>query len=236
MYSAIRHFFSFLSNPEATVDSSAHWTRKLLACIGILFAMFSVNIFVGILQTLLVRSGLIGDAIGSFEKPAYIRQMPDYAIFLEFVVLAPLLEELAFRGLLQRSAWLIRLSVSVILYLTVCRIFGLNFYRIDRWTMVVAMLSVLAFFCWKGGSSKLKDFLAIRRVRLAVLWCGCLLFALWHYHNFSLEGMDMPTVVVHLLPFFINGLLLAWTGQRFGLPWGIGVHAANNAWPFLLLG
>lgn len=195
-----------------------------------------VNITVGLLHTLLVSRGMIADAIGGFEKPAYIREMPGYAVFLEFVVLAPLLEELGFRGLLQRSSIYIRASLAVSLYLLVCTLFGLNFYRMDWWTLLVTICSGMFFFLTRAYLERIKHFLYARKVRLTLLWCGSILFALWHYHNFTLEGMAFFTALVHLLSFLINGLLLAWVGVRFGLLWGIAVHAMNNAWPFFLLG
>lgn len=232
----MRHFLNFLCYPYAPADRSVRWGKKMRIALGVLVVMLVVNIALGLLQTLLVSRGLIADAIGGFEKPAYIREMSSYAVFLEFVVLAPLLEELAFRGLLQRSSMYIRASLAVGLYLLVCTVFDLNFYIMDRWTLLIAVCSGMFFFLTRAYLERIKGFLDAPKVRLVLLWCGSILFALWHYHNFTLEGMGLFTAVVHLLPFFINGLLLAWVGVRFGLPWGIAVHAMNNAWPFLLLG
>ena len=128
----MRHFLNFLCYPYAPADGSDRWSKKMRIALGVLVVMFMVNVAVGLLQTVLVSRSLIADAIGGFEKPAYIREMPSYAVFLEFVVLAPLLEELAFRGLLQRSSMYIRASLAVGLYLLVCTVFGLNFYRMHR--------------------------------------------------------------------------------------------------------
>jgi membrane protease YdiL (CAAX protease family) len=154
----MRHFLTFLCYPYAPADRSVRWGKKMRISLVVLVVMFMVNITVGLLHTLLVSRGLIADAIGGFEKPAYIREMPGYAVFLEFVVLTPLLEELAFRGLLQRSSIYIRASLAVNLYILVCTLFGLNFYRMDWWTLLVTICSGMFFFLTRAYLERIKHF------------------------------------------------------------------------------
>ncbi|WP_346984612.1 CPBP family glutamic-type intramembrane protease [Chryseobacterium sp. POE27] len=67
-----------------------------------------------------------------------------------------------------------------------------------------------------------------------MIWGGAIAFGVWHYYNFDFNNTDIVTVIVTLLPFMINGLLLAYVVAKNGLQWSITLHMANNLWPLII--
>ncbi|MXN91132.1 CPBP family intramembrane metalloprotease [Flavobacterium sp. Sd200] len=226
------HFISFLKGKPAIPELSGFIPRlKLFA--WILPLMLLVIILSALLQMLLVRLG-ITDAVKSTGMiPDYMRTMPSYRIILEIVILAPLLEETAFRGVLQRRVIWFKTGIFSLTYLMVCRILELNFYEV---TLATSLIFCVASFTFLLREKSILPIIAMfdrPPLRAMTIWCSAIAFGFWHYYNFDFSDASFFTILISLLPFIINGLLLSYVAVKGGLPLSILLHMANNAWPLL---
>ncbi len=120
-------FISFLKGHPIPAGQSTP-ISKIKLTILMLIAMLAVNTLVAGLQMMLLRWGITQPIRSSGVIPEYMKDMPRYRIVLEIVLLAPLLEETAFRGILQNNERWFRIALVSLAYLITCRIFSLNFY------------------------------------------------------------------------------------------------------------
>lgn len=193
-----------------------------------------INVLVAMLQMLLLRWGVITETKSSGIIPAYLRNKQTYQVIIEIVLLAPLLEETAFRGLLQHNRWWLRLSLISLSYLITCRIFQLNFYLLTWYTASILLFSFLTLLLSGRQINAMIMFANRQSTRIILIWLSAILFSLWHYYNFDFSQAGILTVLISLLPFLINGLLLSYVAAKNGLAWSILMHLVNNAWPLLI--
>lgn len=205
---------------------------KLIALI--LPAMLFVIIFTLLFQILLTSFGVIQPVESSGMIPEYMKSMSTFQVIAEIVILAPVLEETAFRGLLEKNSRWFRISVVSISYLLICRIFGINFYEFSSSTALAILGSTFILLVPTKNICSAINMLQKRAYRLILIWGGAFAFGLWHYYNFDFNNTDIVTILTTLLPFMINGLLLAYVVAKNGLQWSIFLHMANNLWPLII--
>ena len=205
---------------------------KLIALI--LPAMLLVIVFTLLLQILLTKFGIIQPVKSAGMIPDYMKSMSTFQVITEIAILAPILEETAFRGLLQKNYTWFRISLVSVFYLFICRIFGINFYELSISTASALLVSLITLFIPTKNINRFIIILQKRTYRLFLIWGGAIAFGLWHYYNFDFKHIDILTVIVTLLPFMINGLLLAYVVAKNGLQWSIILHMANNLWPLII--
>jgi len=205
---------------------------KLIALI--LPSMLFVILFTLLFQILLTKFGIIEPVKSSGMIPDYMKSMSKFQIITEIVILAPILEETAFRGLLEKNSRWFRISLASIFYLFICRIFGVNFYEFSISTALALLGSMICLFIPTDNIKSAIIKLQKRVYRLILIWGGAFAFGLWHYYNFDFNHIDIGTVIATLLPFMINGLLLAYVVMKNGLQWSILLHMANNLWPLMI--
>jgi membrane protease YdiL (CAAX protease family) len=202
-------------------------TSKIRMIILGLLAMLLVNVLVAFLQQLLLRASMISPVTSGGVIPAYMRNMSGVRVWTEIVLLAPIFEETAFRGILQTNNRIFQLSLSMAFYLLVCKCFHLNFYELTYGTaFVIVMAACLSFL-----RIAVPEHINIRR---SILFSSLLAFTFWHYDNFHFHQANLLTIGISLLPFFLNGCILTYVSMRYGLGWSIIIHMFNNAWPLLL--
>ncbi|OMP13632.1 CAAX amino terminal protease [Corchorus olitorius] len=226
-------FFSFLKGYPIPAGQST-LISKIRLTILMLIAMLVVNTLVAGLQMMMLRWGITEPIRSSGVIPEYMKGMPRYRIVLEIVLLAPVLEETAFRGILQNNERWFRIALVSLAYLIICRIFGLNFYELSWATIGILCAASLLLFMRKKYTAKIIDAKTRTPFRLILIWLSAVAFGFWHYYNFDFSQAGIITIAVSLMPFAINGLLLSYVAVKNGLSWSILLHVANNAWPMLL--
>ncbi|WP_129714896.1 type II CAAX prenyl endopeptidase Rce1 family protein [Pedobacter sp. SYP-B3415] len=233
MAAYLRDFYCFLSEHNSSSGLPANPARNALFIGKSLLFMLAVNFVCAGIQVLLVRYGIIDDVIAGRRLPDYLRGMSQAGLFFEFVLLGPLIEELAFRGILQRNSRWFRAALVAVTYLTVCRLCGWNFYLMSLHTALALTGSMLVLALPARPFRKLHAALSTHPAQRALSWISAACFALWHYFNFNFGSAAELTIGITLLPFFINGLILNWTALRLGLLWSCLLHICNNLWPFV---
>lgn len=121
-----------------------------------------------------------------------------------------------------------------IFYLLICRISGINFYEFSSSTALAILGSTITLFVPTENINSAIIKLQKRAYRLILIRVGAFVFGLWHYYNFDFNNIGIVTVIATLLPFMINGLLLAYVVAKNGLQWSILLHMANNLWPLMI--
>lgn len=147
----------------------------------------------------------------------------------EFLIFAPIMEELAFRGWLTGRIAALRFGVygMAAIGLLTASAFAADLYAIPM-TLVGIALSFAGLIHW----------LATRDRETAVpawftrhfhwfVWGSTLLFGLIHLGNY--EPLTHPLGLLVVVPQTIGGLLLAYTRTRLGLGAAMAHHAAYNA-------
>lgn len=229
----MKNFFHFLMGYQDTSPLTAYRSKlKLIALV--LPTMFVVIVFTLLFQILLTRAGIIQPVTSSGMIPEYMKSMSAFQVITEIVILAPILEETAFRGLIQKNYTWFRVSLVSICYLLICRVLGINFYEFSISTALAVLGSTITLLVRSKNINSLIIMLQKRAYRLILIWGGAIAFGLWHYYNFEFDNMGTVTVIATLLPFMINGLLLAYVAAKIGLQWSILLHMANNSWPLII--
>lgn len=229
----MKDFFLFLSGSTG-ISPSKDITTKIKLVVLTLPTMFLVIVATLLLQILLIRLQITQPVPSSGMVPDYMRSMSRFRVILELVFLAPVLEETAFRGPTQKSSGWFRVSLVAIVYLFICRIFEINFYEISPSTFLALTCGFITLVISNKSINSAIIFLQTKPYRIILIWAGALLFALWHYYNFDFSDTGLLGVVLTLLPFMINGLLLAYVATKNGLQWSIFLHMANNLWPLII--
>jgi len=148
---------------------------------------------------------------------------------LEFLVIAPLLEELAFRAWLTGRTAALRFAIYGF---TALGLMLAGVYAPAEYAMPMALAGAACVFAglihW--GRTRHRDRSVpvwfTRRFHWFV-WGSSLLFGLIHLGNY--EPLSHPLGLLVVLPQTIGGLLLAYTRTRIGLGAAMAHHAAYNA-------
>lgn len=146
-----------------------------------------------------------------------------------FLLLAPVLEELVYRGWLTGRVAALRFAVYGFAALA---IFGASLFVSADMAMPLALAGVAVVLAGlvQWSLTRTRDTAVpawfTRHFRWFV-WGSTLLFGLAHLGNY--EAISSPLGLLVVLPQTIGGLLLAYTRTRLGLGAAMAHHAAYNA-------
>lgn len=185
-------------------------------------ALYLLHISVLLLIILPITSGV--QALLELDPPDAFDKISQAWLIPLTVVIAPVLEELAFRGWQSgrpRALWLLGCTVTGSGALAVVM------HRLaPPWTVAVLLATVaIAALGWfmlrKRATPKL-----FRQAYPWVFWLVALGFAGVHILNY---GSPSPLTVLLVLPQFWAGIMLGFTRQRLGLGASMLQHAGANA-------
>jgi membrane protease YdiL (CAAX protease family) len=170
---------------------------------------------------------LWGRSVGVLPAPVPLDMTPA-AILFSFLVVAPLTEELLFRGWLTGRVAGLRFALYGAAALAIL-LASLGLERGERgpFALVAAALVFAGLFHW--GLTRRRDARVpgwfVRHFG-AITWGSSLLFGLIHLGNY--DGIAGPLGLLVVLPQTVGGLLLAYVRTRIGLLAAILYHAAYN--------
>ncbi|GAB4055065.1 CPBP family glutamic-type intramembrane protease [Spirosoma litoris] len=198
--------------------------------------IFLFKLIIGFLSISLNKYGLIDPSKGSGDLTSWLSETSNFQFIFEVVILAPFLEEFAFRGIIQSNRLTVTLAVIVIAYLMACVLNQANFYSLTVKTLSIGIFSILfGILFYKFLSYYLISLTANYKINIYIIWLSACGFALWHYNNYDFVNARPQTIFLALLPHFISGLVLSWTSLIYGLKWSIILHIINNAIPTLII-
>jgi hypothetical protein len=154
-----------------------------------------------------------------------LKELPKLNVFLFAVVLAPLIEELTFRGFLVFKRFMVGLSAGAFTYS-----FGqvLLHPYLSRYFVVVTAFVVLCLTLVVLKEDRLKISLITKR---RLLYFSCTLFALVHISNYDVSNVSVGVTLLLLfavIPQGVTGICLSFVRLKNGIAWSIFYHSIFN--------
>lgn len=162
--------------------------------------------------------------------PDAFDEVPDGWFLPVTILIAPVLEELFFRGWLtgrKRALWLFACAVAaaVLLYVST---FGLNVLVVAGLFVLIALAAPAGWFLLRKQAEPPRWF---AKAFPAIFYLTVLGFAAMHLSNYSNWSLIMLPLV---LPQLWIGLMLGYIRMRIGLPGSILAHMLSNSAVLLL--
>lgn len=207
---------------------SRGWGVVLLGALTLVFA-FDLGI-----------GWLAGKALGGLESdsqgfgdmylPLAIEQQASLAEDLfDYLLLAPLLEELLYRGWLDGRLAALRFAAygfaAEALFIAALFLDNPAAQIVGLFAVGVVLAGLLQWLATRDRDRQVPPWFSCNFHWL--VWGSSLLFGLIHLGNY--EPLTHPLGVLVVLPQIIGGLLLAYTRTRLGLGAAMAQHAAYNA-------
>ncbi len=230
MVAIIKDFFYFFKSKKSKNENSKNIYFWLIS--GYLLLLTFKSVF-GILKIILLKNNLITPTTGPGSPGEWIAETSLYTFALQVAVLAPLYEEFAFRGIIQKNKTIVKSSIGIILFLLSCILTGTKIYElsVNASIILIIVISILLFL-----SSKtiilIQDF--IERNTKSIIYLSSVLFALWHHGNFDFSKANTFTIFFTFLPHFVSGLIFSWISIRKGFFSGLILHFINNILPVIV--
>ncbi len=214
----------FAVRPTFVVQKLA-WGREAAL---VLLVLVALDLAIGL--TAEAGLGLLGTAGSGGVLPAPVkRDLPPAIDLINALALAPVLEEVLFRGWMSGRYAALRFAAWGMAALGVLLV---NLHLPEEIAQHVRKAATIGmvFALYQWARSRNHDTAVppwfIRHFHWLV-WGSTLLFGAIHFGNF--ESLSHPLGILVVLPQTIGGLLLAYTRTRLGLRAAMAHHAAFNA-------
>ena len=223
---AIKDFYQFLCDP--TFNYKSHKPESFRNITAILGLVFLFNVFAAQFIFSFVE---MDDSVHKMTQ-----MLEEYSLIVIFalsVILAPVIEEIIFRGFLRYP-----LSVVGIVLSGLIGIAGyLKYINSISWIVfgIIAAASImLSFILYNNATliSKLEFY--FKKYFGVAFYASVVLFAYLHITNFNEVAYWYLTPLL-VLPQFVLGLFLGYVRVRNNLWASMYVHALNNLVPMTLL-
>ncbi len=229
--------YLFLLNPEFVVHelpfrekyknlkAAFFLNAKMLLVWGIILA------FISLIFSILELSSPFSILSQRFRS---LKELPKLNALLFAVVLAPLVEELSFRGFLVFKRFMVGLSVGAFTYS-----FGQVLFHpyVSRYFIIATAFVVICITLLTLNEDRLKISLRSKRW---MLYFSCTLFALVHISNYDISNLSVGLTLLLLfsvVPQGITGICLSYVRLKNGILWSMIYHSIFNLFcitPFLL--
>jgi len=230
MYSLIH----FIGRPSGTFDRYIENREKIKLFVQAFLFLFLARIILGMIvyvEKILEFPGVsyILKSHKSFN-PAF----DHLSLALLLIIIAPVFEELSFRGFFSENKLVIRVSVGAFIVMAMNIVYEASPFRnlFNTTTLIaisfalfIAIVNLLSFY-----ADSIHKFISDRWTML--MYLSMLLFSVLHLQNFNLgdlSGVQLAFVPLALLPYLSLAVALSFVRVRCGLGWAIVFHAVNNA-------
>lgn len=222
------HFFSFIFKPKKEKISKS-FIKKILGLLLLFCLGFVLRITTSFVTPYFVEVSL--------SEKFSIDKETLYSIFLT-CLLAPLIEELAFRLPLVFSKTNLSISFAILSFFMINKFFDLDdHYDLENhFILRVALSCCFGFLIWTIINRYSMSINKFYRDKLGIIvYSYILLFAFMHVANYE-EGVNSLLVSIFImLPHFISGLILSFVRLNYGFSYSLFLHILNNVIPFLIL-
>lgn len=153
--------------------------------------------------------------------------------FLISSIIAPIVEEFAYRYWLKFSRLSLSVSLSVFAYFILNSVIKSSYYRIDD-TLIFELLLAFGVFV---SAFTLVSIQAIQNKlnnlwqnhQAILLYLSILIFGLVHASNFPLEGIQYIYIPIIVLVQLAMGTVLAYARVKYGMLLPILIHIVHNS-------
>lgn len=154
------------------------------------------------------------------------RGMSHQKLLIAAVVIAPIFEELAFRGFMNFKRHMISLSLAAFVCLSLRVFFNLYF---PWWSLLV--IGLVVFLTALFALKKAVVYEYVLGKKRIIFYTMSMLFAFVHLHNFNIEvfsGFYFLLIPFAVFPQFVGSISLAYVRLKNGLSWSIALHSFFN--------
>jgi len=229
----IKELFHFLmSDPNEIQTQKISLRQRIFSVVKILCLIYAVKLLFTAIQILLVKNRILQHINAADSTHTIITESGPTVFLLQFVLFGPILEELGFRAILQKGAFLTASGVSSMLLLLTVLLIHIPIYSIT-WTSILSIVMACLFCALLLNSpSILHNIMQIRnRHARAILWFNAIAFALWHFYNFDFAQSGVLTIAWYLTPHFFVALIWSWLSLKAGFFTACVAHICNNLLP-----
>jgi hypothetical protein len=231
--SLLSHLFTTLKNPTPSPSKKLSFIQKIWTIIRVM------AIAIGISFVLAMIIGIISNYTDALEQHAVADLIQDanplFTLFFA-VILAPLLEEIAFRLWLTTKRFPLAIGIGSFVFFYQTSFFpeALNMISTDS-TISVFLVPIL-WFCLCILSFTLLQIPAIYSFLQTVItkhfrfffYFSAFLFAIIHITNYKLSPTVIFLMPILISPQFFGGLLMGWVRTQLGFFSAILSHAFYN--------
>ena len=211
-------------------------SQTLIKSFLILFALyFGYSMVLGVL------GDFFPELVDNGYKQEFIKALftdSPFKAFMTIVVMAPLLEEMMFRTLVQPS------HLDLILFISVWPVvFLVGFVPLDvHWAVKLVFTCIFLFavgYILIGlipAKKTAKVRRCLKKYKLPMLVLSAMIFGFIHITNY-VDGfiIDLPLFLL-IFPRILAGIMLGWIKiKNRTLPWSMALHAMNNGFAFIIL-
>lgn len=228
----------FLKNPVSVKNHEGTGSQLLKGIIEILIIKILTTIPVFIIIGKLKGMGIV-PKITHAGMSTLIKSNDLLTILImsfQLLILAPIVEELAFRGILRfnKVNFIISASLSIsfvftkltYIYEPLSNYFGLMSFSV---AVAAVALIISPFFLYIAQHFNDEIIHQYQTKKLSItLWISCTLFALVHI-NSNMNQLVVWVIPILILPQFISGFYFSFTRLKYGLKGSILLHVLANA-------
>jgi Type II CAAX prenyl endopeptidase Rce1-like len=224
-------FFNFLKNPEDTVVSSEPIETKLNA----IFRIYSVDFVVCVLGLLICvyTTNIIGYEGGHRGIEMFSGNSSSWEIFLAACVVAPFVEESAFRLILKPSKFNYAFGFSMFLMIWIIPFVIVQIFQRYLLVGILTTLLYLLFLYYEDSYLKLNNF--IQGNYKVIFYLIIVLFGLRHIWNYDVSATWYVAPLL-VIPQFSAGIALGYVRVKYGIFYSMLLHGFSNLIPSVPVG
>ncbi|RDV11862.1 CPBP family intramembrane metalloprotease [Pontibacter diazotrophicus] len=224
-------FFYFIKKPNGFFYEKLPTTAKIKYLCFSFLLIFAGAFFSALLSQILKVSGIMPN-FRNLAVPSLLKSYNIFIVYTIIVVIAPIIEELAFRALLIFSKFNLVISSGFLFYILIASFVG-NGYLFNTATYYKIAGSIVTALLVNEVLSKENIYNNIKTIWEnffpVVFYTSAAIFAYLHLFNFGtvkLEKVLFSPIIV--LPFFIYAIALGFVRIKLGLLWAVLLHVMLN--------
>lgn len=148
-------------------------------------------------------------------------------IFVTYVFLIPLIEELCFRGVLSLSKKIFFVSLVAILIVLLC-FFKFNFISLS----IISLIIILGILTLVNNDLIFRIKRFVDENIIIVIIITAILFSIAHLKNYESINVE---AYLKIIPKFTGGLYLGYIAYKYGISRSYILHGMNNLIPFIII-
>lgn len=200
-----------------------------------IFFLIFIKVICSLLIVKLTQANVIGES--KYMMSEWVQSINDHTKhFLIVAILAPIMEELLFRGVLTKSITVLAVSTGILGYFLVRIYCQESYYEIDKNTSLAVLAGIIVFILsisiFQKYNVAIHNLYAYRWFMYLLALISSLFFADWHRYMYSVP--DTKTLIVYLIPHFFTGLVFCYITLNKGIEWSILLHITNNSLPVIM--
>lgn len=200
--------------------------------------IFSIKILSFLIVFVLRKTNLV--VIKNVGLSNWANDSNIYVFIFQVLIIAPIMEELLFRGILKDNIYLLSISVAVFVFFSIKIYYHKSFYDLDEkfvfafTASLIVMIGMIILCNFTSTAVIITSLYSSKTYLLLLIAISSLLFALLHCTNFNYRNISSISLILALLPHFISGIVYSIICLKYGIGYSILLHISVNLFPVML--